>query len=123
MNQRALFGCRIIIVEDDYFQAEDCRQMLEQAGAIVVAVSSKVPELSELTAQGSIDAALIDINLGPGLSLDFARGLRDQAIPFVFLTGYDAEMLPDDLSASPCISKPADCVRVLGALEKLVVRR
>lgn len=123
MNQRALFGCRIIIVEDDYFQAEDCKQMLEQAGAIIVAVSSKVPELSELTAQGSIDAALIDINLGPGLSFDFARDLRDRAIPFVFLTGYDADILPDDLSASPCISKPADCVRVLGALETLVARR
>jgi len=123
MTNGILSGCRIIIVEDDYYQAHDCKQMLEHAGATVIAVSAVVPDLAELQAEGRIDAALIDINLGQGLSLDFARRLREQAIPFVFLSGYDAGILPEDLADVPSISKPADWARVLAMLALLTGRR
>jgi CheY-like chemotaxis protein len=116
MNEKVLSGRRIIIVEDDYYQAYDCKEMLEQAGASVILVSAVVPDLAALRAEGRIDAALIDINLGQGLSLDFARQLREQAIPFVFLTGYDAAILPEDLADATCISKPADGARLLALL-------
>lgn len=119
MTDRILSGYRIIIVEDDYYQAQDCRQMLEQAGAKVVAVSATVPDLAGLLAEGRIDVALIDINLGQGHSLDFARELNAAAIPFAFLTGYDAAVLPEDLASSPCISKPADLAKVIGALARI----
>jgi len=123
MTDKTLSGCRIIIVEDDYYQAHDSKQMLEDAGAAVILVSSVVPDLAELQSQGRIDAALIDINLGQGLSLDFARRLREQAIPFAFLTGYDASMLPEDLKDIPCIGKPADGARVLATLTLLAGRQ
>lgn len=119
MTDRALSGCRIIIVEDDYYQAQDCKQMLEQAGAKVVAVSAIVPDLDVLLAEGRIDAALIDINLGATHTLDFARELTAKAIPFAFLTGYDAAILPDDLSASVCISKPAQIERVIAVIAEI----
>ncbi len=122
MTDKTLSGCRIIIVEDDYYQAHDSKQMLEEAGAAVILVSSVVPDLAELQSEGRIDAALIDINLGQGLTLDFARLLREKAIPFVFLTGYDAGMLPEDLADIPCISKPADGARVLATLTLLAGR-
>jgi hypothetical protein len=34
----------------------------------------------------------------------------------VFLTGYDAAMLPDDLSGSAYLSKPAYSARIIDAL-------
>lgn len=120
MTDRALSGCRIIIVEDDYYQAHDCKQMLEQVGAKVVAVSAMVPDLDRLLAEGRIDAALIDINLGQSHTLDFARELNARAIPFAFLTGYDAAILPDDLARSICISKPAEIDRVIGVISGIV---
>jgi DNA-binding response OmpR family regulator len=116
MNEPVLSGRRIIILEDDYFQANDCKQMLEQAGASVILVSAWVPDLSSLGQEGPIDAALIDVNLGQELSFDFARKLRDQGIPFVFLTGYDAAILPEDLVGSAWISKPAAGAQVLALL-------
>lgn len=119
MTDRALSGYRIIILEDDYYQAEDSKQCLERAGAKVIAVTATVPDLTALLAKGRIDAALIDINLGRSLSFDFARELAAQAIPFVFLTGYDAGMLPVDLAGSPCLSKPADTARVVSTLAGL----
>lgn len=121
MTDRALSGCRVIILEDDYYQAQDCRQILERVGAKVIAISAVLPDLAELLAEGRIDAALLDINLGHGLSLDFARTLRAQGVPFAFLTGYDAQLLPDDLAGSPCLSKPADESRLIAVLTRLAV--
>lgn len=119
MTDKMLSGCRIIIVEDDYYQAHDCKQMLQRAGADVVAVSAVVPDLEALLAEGRIDAALIDINLGKDHTFDLARALKARAIPFAFLTGYDAAILPDDLADSAYISKPADIERVIGVIAGL----
>lgn len=118
MTDRTLSGFRIVIVEDDYYQAQDCRQLLEAAGAKVIAISATVPDLPALLEEGRIDAVLIDINLGHGLSFDFARELKTRAIPFVFLTGYDAVMLPDDLASSGYLTKPADARRIMTALAR-----
>ncbi|WP_379922352.1 response regulator [Erythrobacter sp. R86502] len=119
MTDRKLSGCRIIVVEDDFYQAHDCKQMMEQAGAKVVSVSAVVPDLANLMEYGRIDAALIDINLAQGTTFDFARELIAKGIPFAFLTGYDAAILPEDLAASVCISKPADLHRVINVVANL----
>lgn len=119
MTQRPLSGLSIVIVEDDYYQAQDCRLILEEAGAQVVSVSAKLPDLDRLLAEGRVDLMLIDINLGHGLSIDFARNLKARGIRFAFLTGYDAEMLPDDLAGSPYLSKPVDGARIVAALADL----
>ncbi len=116
MSDTRLSGSRIVILEDDYYQAHDCQMMLEQAGATIVSITATVPDLAGLLAEGPVDAVLIDINLGHGLSFDFARELKAREIPFVFLTGYDSAMLPEDLAGSPHLSKPADAQRILDAL-------
>lgn len=120
MTDHALNGRRVIIIEDDYYQAQDCRHLLEEAGAQVIAMSGTLPDVDTLLAGGPLDAALLDINLGHGLSLDFARELRRRAIPFLFLTGYDAATLPEDLAGSAYISKPAEGARILATLEQLI---
>lgn len=116
MTDRPLSGYRIVIIEDDYYQAQDCGQLLEAAGAKVIAISATIPDLPALLEDGRIDAVLVDINLGAGLSFDFARELKAREIPFVFLTGYDAAMLPDDLAGSSYLTKPADAARIMAAL-------
>lgn len=117
MTDRTLAGCRIVIVEDDFYQALDCRLLLEAEGAIVVSSSATIPDLSALQQDGRIDAALIDVNLGHGLSFDFARELKAQGIPFVFLTGYGEAILPDDLAGAGYLTKPANAKRIMAALE------
>lgn len=82
-----------------------------------------MPDLEALVADGGIDAVLIDINLGRGLSFDFARELKRSRIPFLFLTGYDAGMLPEDLAGSAYISKPADRARIVAGLANLLARQ
>lgn len=120
MTDRILSGYRIVILEDDYYQAQDCRELFERAGAKVIASSATFPDLPGLLEHGRIDAVLIDINLGHGLSFDFARELKAQGIPFVFLTGYDAGMLPEDLAGSAYLTKPADPARIMAALARAI---
>jgi DNA-binding response OmpR family regulator len=123
MTERPLSGCRIVILEDDYYQAHDSKNTLEDADATVIKVTASVPDLEALVADGGIDAVLIDINLGRGLSFDFARELKRSRIPFLFLTGYDAGMLPEDLAGSAYISKPADRARIVAGLANLLARQ
>lgn len=119
MTDRPLSGCRIVILEDDYYQAHDSKDTLEEAGATVIKVTATVPDIDALRADGRIDAVLIDINLGRSLSFDFARELARKKIPFLFLTGYDAGMLPEDLAGSAYISKPADRAKIVAGLASL----
>ncbi len=123
MTERPLSGCRIVILEDDYYQAHDSKNTLEDADATVIKVTASVPDLEALVADGGIDAVLIDINLGRGLSFDFARELKRSRIPFLFLTGYDAGMLPEDLAGGAYISKPADRARIVAGLANLLARQ
>ena len=123
MTDRPLSGCRMVILEDDYYQAHDSKSTLEEAGAQVIAVTATVPDLQVLMADGQIDAVLIDINLGHSTSFDFARELRSNGIPFLFLTGYDVGMLPEDLAGSPYISKPADRGKIVAGLASLTARQ
>lgn len=119
MTDRLLSGRRIVILEDDYYQAHDSKNTLEDAGAEVISISATVPDLKALMANGRIDAVLIDINLGHSTSFDFARELGRNQIPFLFLTGYDVGMLPEDLVGSPYISKPADRGKIVAGLASL----
>lgn len=122
MTQHPLSGLSIAILEDDYYQAQDCRIILEDAGARIAMASAMIPHIADLLAKGPVDLVLIDINLGYGLSFDFARSLKAQGTPFVFLTGYDSAMLPEDLTGSPYLSKPADAARIVATIMQLTGR-
>lgn len=118
MEDKALAGCHILVVEDDFYQAEDTCDYLNEAGAVIVSRSGTVPDLDTLLARKEVHIALLDINLGQASSFDLARALRERGIPFVFLTGYDPEVLPSDLADATLITKPADAAAVVRALSR-----
>ena len=91
---RPLEGKRILVLEDDYYLATDEKALLEAAGATVVGPLGSGFKRSQLPEKGDVDAALVDINLGTGPSFDVARALVERGIQFVFLTGYDAGVVP-----------------------------
>jgi DNA-binding response OmpR family regulator len=117
---RLLQGKRILVLEDDYYLARDEKALLESAGAAVVGPFGSGFGRAELPDKGEVDAALVDINLGSGPSFDAARALSDQEIPFVFVTGYDAGVIPEDLSHVQRIEKPVRERHVIEALTRLL---
>ncbi len=108
MHDPRLAGRRVLIIEDNFYQAEDTRESLAGAGAVVAACRATPPDLDDLLAHTPVDIALLDINLGQIRSFDLARALLGRGIPCVFLTGYDPSVVPPDLAAVPVIAKPAD---------------
>lgn len=105
-SARPLEGKRILVLEDDFYLARDEKMLLEQAGAEVVGPFGSAQQGGGLPGTGRLDGAVVDINLGSGPSFDFARALEEKGVPFVFVTGYDAAVIPDELAHVERVEKP-----------------
>jgi hypothetical protein len=65
-----------LIVEDDYFMADELRVALQQAGADVVGPVGRVSEARDLLERdGPIHGAVLDINLAGEMMFDVADSL------------------------------------------------
>lgn len=116
----------VIVVEDDDLTRSLLVALLRGHGVDVVADTGSVATALRLTEEHRIDAALLDLDLGPGPSgLDLARELRerDPLIGLVLLTTYRDPRLKDPAAGSlprglVYLSKRegTDASAVLGAL-------
>ncbi len=107
MRDEALKGRRILVVEDDYFLAEDMRTDLERAGAEVIGPVPRLKQALDLLAQGGrLDGAVLDINLGGEMVYPLADALRERGVPFVFATGYEEKNIPTRYADVPWHPKP-----------------
>lgn len=102
----ALGGCRILIVEDRYLIAAELADEVERGGAEVVGPVGDVAAACKLIAERAIDCALLDVNLEGELAYPLAEALRIKGVPFIFLTGYDREILPEAWRDCPRLTKP-----------------
>lgn len=116
---RTLGGRRILVVEDDYAIASDLALALEELGAVVLGpVGSVGDALALMGREPSIEAAVLDINLGSERAYPVADALRARGVPFVFATGYDASVIPAGYAGAPRCEKPVETralVRLLSA--------
>ena len=118
--EQPLQGKRILIVEDDYYLATDEKALLEGAGASVVGPVSRRFKESDLADAGPLDGAVVDINLGKGPTFELARVLSERGVPFVFVTGYDEAVIPENFSAVPRLEKPIRGRELVAAFTQLI---
>jgi CheY-like chemotaxis protein len=102
----ALAYRRVLIVEDEYFLADDMAQVLQKFGADVVGPVRSTDEALTLLAEEPVDAAVLDINLKGELVYPVADALREQGVPFIFATGYDEAAVPEAYRDVPRWEKP-----------------
>ena len=110
---------RVLIVEDEYFLADDMAQVLERLGAHVVGPVQTPAKALALLANEPVDAAILDINLKGQVVFPVADALREQGVPFVFATGYDESAVPETYRDVPRWEKPfrpEDLARALPGL-------
>ena len=120
MSNVLLAGRSVLVIEDDFYLADDARQTLEDAGASVLGPVSSMEDALGLLDQTNPDCALVDINLGAGPSFAPAQAIRSRNIPLIFLTGYDASAIPSEFADAPCLQKPVDTRKLLAAVAALV---
>lgn len=120
MAKLPLHGIRVLILEDDFWQAEDSRDRLIEAGAEVVAMTGSISAATAFASVQQIDIGLLDINLAGSRSFDFARALLKLDTPVLFLTGYEPDLLPLDLADVPTLTKPAVWPVIIAQLARMV---
>ena len=104
---QTLGGRRVLLVEDEYFLADDLAKALAELGAEVVGPVASVDDALDLIEAGErIDAAVLDLNLGGEMSTRVADALEERGVPFVFATGYDAAAIPPRHAGVPRCEKP-----------------
>lgn len=119
MAAPSLAGCRVLIVEDEYFIAVDLAGILISHGADVVGPVPTVDEALEKVLAGGFDVAALDIGLVDGFSFAVADELKRQGIPFMFVTGYGPEQIPAVLADVPCLQKPWSASELVSVVETL----
>jgi len=120
----ALRGRRLLVVEDDYLIAVDLARDLARRGAEVVGPAGSVRDaLALVEAEGDrLDGAVLDINLRDQRVYPVADALAARGVPFVFLTGYDAWVIPDAHAGVPRCEKPVSSTLLARMLSKVGVR-
>jgi len=112
---------RVLVVEDEYYIADDLARALRQLGAEVVGpVPDRDGALALLTSSQRIDLAVLDINLRDQMVYPVADLLRERNVPFVFATGYDPEAIPSGYEDVPRWQKPFDHMGLARALPSLL---
>ncbi len=108
-TETKLTGQRILLVEDDFYIAEDMAYQLEAGGVTVVGPVASVDAAIALIEQAvPIDGAVVDVNLQGVMSWPIADALLRRGVPFVFATGYDRTSIPDRYAGIMCCEKPCN---------------
>jgi DNA-binding response OmpR family regulator len=114
-----LAGLRVLVVEDDYFIADEICSTLRQGGAEVLGPSPDLEHGLDMVRSERIDCAVLDINLHGALAFDLADELRKRGTPSIFATGYDESVLPSAFSDSVRLEKPVNLNALLRAVQSV----
>lgn len=116
-----LRGIKVLVIEDEFYLAAELEEQIGEAGGTVLGPCPDVPAaMTQLV--GEPNCAIVDINLGQGPSFEIAGLLQERAIPFLFLTGYDAAVVPREYGDILCLQKPIDISRVIESIARLTGR-
>lgn len=105
----SLAGRKILVVEDEYFLADDISRALRRAGAMVVGPFRDMADgQAALEQNADLAAAVLDVNLNGTMVFPLADALLERDVPFVFTTGYDSGAIPLGYRNIRRCEKPVD---------------
>jgi DNA-binding response OmpR family regulator len=120
-KDRPLQGARVLVLEDEFFMADDLARALRSAGAEPIGPAGTIDEAETLVELERPDAAILDLNLHGAMADGFARRLSGKKLPCVIVSGYGAAAMPS-VSDIRWLEKPVSPARVLETLASELVR-
>ena len=102
------YGRRVLVVEDEALVAMMLQEFLTEYGHSVVGPIGRASDALVAAKETEYDAAILDINLGDGMAYPVADILSARGVPFVFITGYEADTVEDRFSHVPVLQKPIE---------------
>jgi len=106
----------VLIVEDDPIIALGIEDVLNGFGVKTVRAAGSVAKALAMIAERAPEFALLDVGLVHEKSFAVAERLQALKVPFIFVTGYGAEIrLPAAFAHTPRLPKPCspDALRAL----------
>lgn len=120
-KRASLSGHRILVVEDEYFLADDIGRALRSFGAEVVGpVGDLEDALRIVNDVGILDGAVLDVNIRNEMIYPIAETLQARGVPMVFATGYDRVALGPKFGDVPLWEKPLDIAAMVRGLAGLI---
>lgn len=115
-----LTGKTVLVVEDDYYVASETAAALRGAGAEVLGPCPTQEDAFRILDEETPTAVVLDLNLGGGgPRFEVAHELVKRGTPFVFLTGYDPDVIPRELANVVRLQKPIALRDIVEAVSKL----
>jgi DNA-binding NtrC family response regulator len=118
-----LEGARVLVVEDEYFIADDLVRALRAAGGQAVGPAGSLDHARTLLDQEEIDAAILDINLHGEMAFPLISDVRERGLPCVVMSGYSPDSLPESVRQVPNLEKPVDYERVVQSLAAQILAK
>jgi CheY-like chemotaxis protein len=119
MSEDRLTGRNILIVEDEFFIADSLAMLLESLGAAIVGPASSVAAALDLIRTADrLDGAILDLNLQGQHAFPVADALVTRGVPFVFVTGYGSNSIPERYGQVPRCTKPFQAEDLVELLDR-----
>jgi CheY-like chemotaxis protein len=99
---------RVLLIEDEALVAMMIQECLAEFGYQVLGPIGTASEAAARARDGQFEAAVLDINLGDGAVYPIADLLAARGVPFVFVTGYDADSVEPRFRKIPVLQKPIE---------------
>ena len=111
---------RVLIVEDEVIIALDFSDAVAELGYEVVGPALSLDQGLELAESEHLDCALLDVNLGFGLtSQPIAEALRAKGVRIAYVTAYNRDQIGFARSDEQVIRKPPARTALLDILHAL----
>jgi CheY-like chemotaxis protein len=100
---------------------QDDGRRLQELGYRVAGEAGRVEEALGLVQRTEFDIAIMDINLRGEPVFPVAKAIKKRNRPFIFATGYNASILPDEFRDRPAVQKPFQ-IETLGKLLEVTLK-
>jgi CRP-like cAMP-binding protein len=110
------------VVEDNYVIANEVTHIVEDCGYKVLGPVSRVAQGIEMLGRCAVDGAIVDINLHGAFSYPLCHELKQRAVPFFFMTGYETDIIPPAFRDTQVLGKPIEHDALSAALATLMRR-
>jgi DNA-binding response OmpR family regulator len=102
-------GRRVLVVEDEFLVSLLTIDTLESVGCEIVGPAACIAEAAQLAQSESLDAAVLDVNVGGELIWPVAEELQRRGVPFLFLSATtQLAVFPPPFAAVPRLDKPME---------------
>ena len=120
MKSTSVPAPRVFVVEDEYLIRMLLEDMLAELGYDVAAAVGSIAEARSHASDGEFNAAILDVNVGGEEVFPVADILVTRGLPFVFVTGYGGQNLPERYRNRPSLQKPFQADQLKATLDGLL---